>query len=338
MASSLTRGNVLKGPAIILYNSASFYTEGDIQVTTTLELQPVNVSAFGKVDDTVMDIKIEVTATPVGVWAGGGASAVDFLANAAILWPWLSSTPGTPIFPATQAGEKTLVIWTITDGAKYTYQSAAITKMPSINASTQKIICGPCTWTCIRELAASTNIIQAWTTADSLMVASSAAFTDATFATTDILRDSYTAAWGSVTGFTAIETLNGFSIDFGMDITPESCDGLGVYDYTLKGLTATCKFQPLAGPTPANLITAMKISTTGGARGMSLGGIQGADLVISGSVTPRPKFTLYKAQLTSAPMGFGMDQKRIGELTFEATRTFASSATGAIAAIGHVAA
>ncbi len=337
MASTLTRANVLRGPAIILYNSGTFYTEGDINVTTSLDLQPVNVSAFGKVDDTVMDVRIEVTATPVGVWAGAGALAVDFMANVTILWPWLSATPGTAIFPATQAAEKTLVIWTISDGVKYTFQSAAITKMPSITASTQKILCGPVTWTCIRELAASTNIIQAWTTADSMMVTSSVAFSDTTFATSDILRDSYTAVWGSVTGFVGpMETVNGFSLDFNMDISPESCDGLGIYDYTLKGVTATAKFQPLGGPTFDNLIAAMKISTTGGARGMSLGAIQSSNLVISGSVAPRPRFTLYKAQLVSAPVGFGMDQKRIGELTFQASRTFTASATGAIAEISYV--
>ena len=82
----------------------------------------------------------------------------------------------------------------------------------------------------------------------------------------------------------------------------------------------------------------MKIQATGGARGMSMAGVQAATLVISGSAAGRPKITLNSASLIGAPMAFGLDAKRIGELTFNANRTFAAGATGAIAVIGTVSA
>ena len=235
----MTRTLVLRGPAAIFYDSQVHYTEDDIKCDISIELSPVNTSMHGKVDDTALNIKLEISATPIGIWGTAGAS---FVAKSASLWPWLSATPGTAIFPATAATEKTLIIKTLVDGVVYTFKSAAITKMPSLKLSTQSILCGSVTWTCLRALAASTNVVQAWSVAESLFGTTASAFTDNSFDTADVLRDSYSVIWTGVAGMTtATETLAGVSIDFGMDTTPESCDSLGVYDYTLKAHFAPLK-------------------------------------------------------------------------------------------------
>jgi hypothetical protein len=244
------------------------------------------------------------------------------------LWPWINSLPGTAIYPATAAAETPLVIWT-TDGTKYTFLSAAVTKMPTINLSTEKIICGPVTWTCVEAVAASTNIIQAWSVAAQVEATTSVAFTDTTFAATDILEDSYTAVWGAITGFTAIETKNGFTVEPSMTIQPVTTDTYGIIDYTLQTVAVTCKFQPIGGATPDNMISAMKLQGSGSARGMSLSGINSStDLVISGSASGRPKCTIKGAQLKTGGMAFGLVTERVPELTFVATRVWALNATG----------
>ena len=322
---SMTRALILRGPAAILWKSQTFYTLDDIKVVIALETRDLTASAFGKVDEVVLNRKIEVTATPIGLWAGG---STDFANRCIALFTWINALPGTAIFPATQAAETPLVIWT-TDGTKYTFPSAAITKMPSINLSTEKVICGPVTWTCLEALAASTNIIQAWSVASMMEATTSVAFTDATFSTSDILEDSYTAVWGSIAGFTGVETKNGFTIEPSMTIQPVTTDTYGIIDYTLGSVSVTCKFQPVGSVTPDNMIAAMKIQGTGSARGMSLASIQSStDLVISGSTTGRLKVTLKGAQLKSGGMAFGLVTERVGELEFITTRNWTNNVTG----------
>lgn len=353
----MLRSSVIRGPAAVWYclpadiaTTPVYYTEDDIKVAVDLETSPINTSAFGKVSESVDNVKIDITFTPTGIYHGDNDGS-DFAVRAAILWPWLGATmtPGTAIFPATAALEKHLYIKSLTGGASaevYDFKSAAVTKMPSIKASTTNIICGPVTFSVIRCLLTGTNVIQAWSVTgtppagDTLYNVSAAAFAPETaqkFSSSHILRDHYTVIWTGKTGMTAAtETLDGFSIDFGMNTTPETCDGLGIYDYTLKDVTATCKFTPIGGPTTDQMLTAMNIQQSAtAARGMNLNA-NGAALVISGSATGRPKFTLNGAALISTPINFGIDPKRLGELTFQATRTFADDTTGALALIGLV--
>lgn len=329
--------DILSGPAVIQFGGTAaantFYTTDDIVVTQRFETEDIVTSQFGKVDRLVKDRVVEITFTPIGVWAGGSTAFTD---KVALLWPYLTGTIGAGIFPTTQAAEKVLHIWTISDGLKYTFQSCAITQMPSLTLSAEKIICGPVTVRAIEELAASTNLIQAWSVDESVFAQATVAFTDTSFATTDILIDSYTAAWGSITGFTALQTMEGFTVEFGVETTPISVDSYGVVQMLLSDVTATCKFVPVGGPTHANCMAAMKFQNTGSARGMSVNGINSnTDLIISGSAAGKPKVTIKGAQLISTPMRFGMTQTRLGELEFQASLTTAAAAK-TVAAIGTV--
>jgi len=330
---AITR-TIVGGPAIIQYGGTAqantFYTEDDITLDVRYDTVDINTSQYGRVDRAVRNVTTEVSCTPTGIWSGGTTNFTD---KVALLWPHISTTFGAKLFPATQAAEKPLVIWTL-DGTKYTFQSAAVMQMPSIQLSGERILCGPMRFVCIRELAASTNVVQAWSTADSVVVESSASFTDATFAVSDILIDTYTAAWGSVTGFTSLETIDGFTVDFNTDLSPQTVDGYGIVDYWITNVTAECRCRPI-GPTLTNAITAMKIQGSGSARGMLMSAVQASNLIISGSAAGRPKVTLYSAQLSQLPGEFGVDKTRVGDVVFEAAPQISGS-TRTIAAIGTV--
>lgn len=328
--------SVLRGPAVVQFKSQNFYTEGEITVTFGFETTPVETSVYGKVDERVLNRIVEITFTPIGIWKGGGGSFTD---TVAVLWPYLSNyTIGSTILPGTQATESTVTIWT-TAGKQYVFQSGAISKMPSLSLSSQKIMCGPVTIVCVEELAASTNAIQAWSVDDSIIdnPSTATAFSLTDFDTTDILFDTYSAVWGSVSGFTAIsDTIDGFSVDFNLGLEPQTCDNYGIYDWAISSLDVSCSFTPL-NVTPETVINAIKAQGTGAARGMSLNGIQSnSTLTISGSASGRPKVLIYGAQLKNSTWRFDRTTPNMGALEFVATRTYASGATGNLAAISTV--
>jgi hypothetical protein len=328
--------SVLRGPAVVQFKSQNFYTEGEITVTFGFETTPVETSVYGKVDERVLNRIVEISFTPVNLWGGGGGGFTD---KVAVLWPYLTNySIGSTIFSGTQAAENTVTIWT-TAGKKYIFQSGAITKMPQLSLSSQKIMCGPVTITCIEELATTTNAIQAWSVDDSIIddPSTAATFNLTDFDTTDVLFDTYSAAWGSVSGFTALtDTIDGFTIDFDISLEPQSCDNHGTYDFAIGSLDVSCSFTPL-NITPDQVWAAMKMQGTGAARGMSLNGIQSnSTLTISGSASGRPKVLVYGAQLKNSTWRFDRTTPNMGPLDFVATRTYASGATGLLAAISTV--
>jgi hypothetical protein len=336
--------DILCGPAVIQYAYTqgtapgsvpavnTIYTQDDIVVTHSLETIPVMTSQFGKVDDVVTDRLIEITCTPAALWQGGSSA---FAGRVALLFPHLASSVGAWLFPVTQAAERPLRIWTIPDGKTYEYQSAAITKMPSLRCAAEKQLCGPMTFRCIQELATSTNAIQAWSAATSVLADGTVAFADTSFGYADILQDIYTGAWGSVTGFTAIDTAEGFEFDWDVSFTPIKVDAYGTVNWMLTDAVANCRVQPV-GVSVADLIASMKLQGTGAARGQSLAAIQSASsLVVSGSAAGRVKVTLYGAQIKTAPTVYGQTALRIGQVEFAGSLQ-SSSATKTIAAIGTV--
>jgi hypothetical protein len=325
----------IAGPAIILYGSQSFYTESPITVKISLETVEKSSSQFGVYSKKVVNKICEISATPIGVWAGGGAT---FTTRMGLLMPNINSVPGTLLFPATQAAERTLVIWTINDGIKYTWQSVAVTKMPtSITLSTQKTMLGSMTWTALTKLATSTNAVQLWSVADTTEVDSSVSFTDNTFDSGDDLNDRYSAAWGSVTGFTALETVDGFVITPSMSVRPVKADNYGTYNYQLTSIGVTMKCNPI-GLDPEDALAAMKIQDTGAALpGTDIGSIQSSNVVISGSASGKPRATLYGAQLVDFQQNFDKESdQRVSDLVFDTSRIFTASATGNLLVVDTV--
>jgi hypothetical protein len=177
------RSQVLRGPAIVQYNSQTFYSQADIRVEMVQEMFPIQVSHIGKADERVDKIMHRVRFVPDGRWTA-----------LSTLFPYATATIGSSVFGT----DKTLTIWT-KDGYKRVYKAAAVTKMPNIMMSAVKTLLGEVEFTCIHAEAS------AWTDANSLYTDSLASYPgDSGYLVTDIITQTYTSAWIAAKTFTAV--------------------------------------------------------------------------------------------------------------------------------------
>lgn len=297
----IDRSTILRGPAIITYNGATFYSKGDITVELGLETFAVDTAAFGKVDERVTDRITKVRFTPDGQFEGLG-----------VLWPYGSAAIGSSIFGATDVP---LVIQTIADGKAITFNAAALTKMPDLELGATKTMLGEVEFTCL-----GTNN-EAWTATSNLVSIAANAFADTSFSVAAILTQAYTGAWGGASPWSAITTSDGWKVGFSLGLTSVTTDADGMVDMTLESLEVTASCTPL-GITEANLVAALKLQGSGATRGRSLAS-GSSDLVLTGTGAV---ITLKGAQLKTGPMQFGRGALRVGELNWIATKTFSSGA------------
>lgn len=288
----ILRSSIKRGPAIIKYDGATFWTKADIRLAIDLATLEIDSSAYGKVDERTTQRKCEVSFTPVGEWE-----------SLAVLFPYGSMNVGTSIFTS---ADKPLEIHTL-DGQKLTLKAAAITKPPDIILSATKTRFGECTFTGI----GADNT--AWTTADSLIASTAAVFADTSFDPANIKTEPVTAAWGAAP-WDSFQTRDGFVISHEMAFKEIETDSEGIVDMMLSKIAIRAKARPI-GITEADLLTALKIQGAGNARGKSL---SGSDLVITATTGT---VTVKGAALRDAGYEFGHEALRIGEVEWVATRT-----------------
>jgi hypothetical protein len=303
---AISRTSILRGPAIVTFNSQSFYSKGDITLDLGVETFDVEASAYGKVDERVIERVARVRFQPAGEWEA-----------LTTLWPYGATTVGASIFTGT---DRPLVIHTL-DGTTLTFKAAAVTRMPEITLAANATMIGEVELTCIGQ----DN--QAWTVADNLVATASAAFSDANFSIPAILTQPYTAAWGS-SPWNSFQTFDGFRIGFDLQLSPLTTDADGLVDMMFSRLAVTARCRPL-GITEAQLITALKLQGTGNARGRSLQA-NSADLVLTGVVSTGAIITLNSAQMKMGGLQAGPTTPRIGEVEFVATREFSGGSPVAI--------
>lgn len=164
----------LRGPAIIQFNGATFYSQAAIAVEIVEDVFPIQVSNFGKVDERTDKVMHRIKFIPDGRW--------DALAT---LFPYATTLIGAGIF----GDDNPLTIWT-RDGKKRVYAAAAVTKMPSITLSSVKTLLGEVEFTCIHAEDS------AWADAGSLFVDSAEAYPgDTGYDVKDIITQPYDLQW-----------------------------------------------------------------------------------------------------------------------------------------------
>lgn len=303
-----TRASLVTGPARILRDSADVYSQDDIPIDLVQDTLPIVTSAHGEVDQRSIDARIEMSFTPEGRWDA---------ATRGFLWPYGNTAPGTSIFGTSD----TPTAIHASDGALHTIIASAVTVMPSIFLSAARTMVGPVTITGLRK----NNT--AWSTADGLYsVAAGSTFVDTGWSPTLVKVQHYTAAWGAVTGFTSIQTQDGWTIDFDLQLDPVIIDDIGTVDMRFRSLGVLARCMPV-GPTPAQILTNLTMQDTGAARGRSMATAN--DLVITGADTTTV-ITLKQAALRTAGFRFGATVLREGEIGFFATRPFSTGAQAAI--------
>lgn len=296
---AMDRATIIRGPAVVQYNTVTFYTKGDIEVKFGLETFNVETDSFGNAPERLKDRLVEVTFTPVGEWE-----------SMATLFPYAATLPGTSIF-GSAAAEKALVIHTLA-GVKLTFPCAAVTKLADISASAVKTLFGQVTFTCLGK--GNT----AWSVADSIMDVAAAAFADATFNPANIKTVPFAVAWG-IAPWDAINTRDGVTVSFDLQTEKVETDTDGVIDMTFKDLGVMAKLTPV-GVTEAQVDTALGWQGVATAvRGGSLDALAN-DLVLTGAGAGAPVITVKKAAMKTAGYRFGSTALRHGELGFVAQR------------------
>lgn len=303
MTMSFTPATFIAGPAIVTFNGQTYSTKGDIAVKIARETFDVQSSRHGLIDKRVKSYATEISFQPVG--------EVEALTK---YFPYTVAEIGASIFPTV---DLPLVIQTLA-GQSYTFARAAMIKMPSLKLSATDTLFGEMTFLCI--LKSATDFV---TPASQLVIASSA-FSDATFDETKIASPGFTAAYGT-SPYAAMESLDGFSVEIGMDIIRDYVDRFGIVGARLKSLSATAKFTPV-GLTEAQWATLINLDgATVAIPGQSVAKSD-TDLVITGGTTPLAiSITLHKAGIVNMGLNFG-EKPRLGELDFVTKRTWTTGA------------
>jgi hypothetical protein len=313
----MTRSSIIRGPALITYRGATFWSQGDIDLNFNIETFSVETSALGKVDERDKDVLPQISFTPVGEWE-----------SLEVLYPYFSNqdgailTIGAEIFTAADgtAGDSPLVIHTLA-GTTYTFHAAAVTKMPDITLASTKTLLGQVQFTCVRK----DNT--AWSADNSLVTINAAAgapASDTEFDPSAIITQPYTCAWQSP--LDSFSTSTGVVVAFDTRFDPTEVDGTGTQGMTLADVGVMARCIPV-GVTEANMISALGIQGSGATRGRSRNATS-HDFTIAPVSGSSPTVVVKNAALKQAGFKFGNTTLRGGEFGFLATRSFPSGVNG----------
>lgn len=84
----INSATILGGPALVTNRGGTFYSKGNVQLTSTKATFNIESDRFGKVDERVSDEELKVSFDPVGEWEHLG-----------VLWPYANTLLGTNIAP-----------------------------------------------------------------------------------------------------------------------------------------------------------------------------------------------------------------------------------------------
>jgi hypothetical protein len=303
---------IIRGPAVIKRGTQVLYTEGNITVTPNRSTFDVNTAMFGKIDDRDDSFYHEIGFTPAGICS---AAYFDALYPAAYKNPVI----GTSVF-----GDD-LIIWTA-DGKQLTLKRSAQVTIPSLNFAADKPIFGEVKYEALGALD------EDWDTAGHFASVSSVVFSDTTFDPSLLKTLIYAAAFGEDTPWDSFETEAGITIDFDLGLSEVKSDKHGLVDKTITGLSITAKCTP-HGITEEQMLAAMNVQGTGAGRGQSIYR-NAKDLSLTAG-SGNPYFTLKNAAINTAPMNFGAEVNRSGEVEFKATHSiFTAGAQQALFELG----
>jgi hypothetical protein len=307
----IDRTTIVSGPAIVTFGGQTFCSKGDVTVKPSHAKFDVTTSRFGKGDSRYSSKTFEVSFEPDGRFTS---------ALAAVLWPYASTDIGASIYGATDSA---LVVHG-RDGKKITIHTAAITEMPVIRLGVTQTIQGSCKF--VGLLANNTDPSAA---AAYYTIASAAYPGDTGWAASDILTKGVSAAWGLAAPWDSFAAEAGWEISFELQLADQLVDGLGVVSKTFQGLSVMAKAIPV-GPAMADVLAKMSDQQP---LGSSIQG-QAEDLIISATGIYA---AVYNASIVDTDFGWGESRKRVGQTTWQATRTVTAGVADPLFYIGTAA-
>ena len=291
---SYTRNTTLKGPAILKLGTATMRSQGDINCELSAETYEIQSSEKGRIDERIAQARIRLTFTPVG--------SVD-AAMLAALFPHLGKVAGQSLIGAT---DTPLTITPLTGKGELKLVNAVVTKMPDIILSAQKTAFGEVEITGLLANGAE------WSAAAARYVyaPSVATPTPGDFDLSAIPTLGCEINWGAAP-FNKISSKEGVTVSFELQTQEETTDIDGVVDLWFSGLQTAATFEPL-GLTDEQILNRLKIQGAGARRGASLA--TGADDLILTTAAGGLKVTLPKAYLKEAPLRYGRETSRVGQI------------------------
>jgi hypothetical protein len=301
----VTRTNVKRGPAQLIYNSATIYSKGGVSIDQEASYFSPETDRFGALAGRVEDVAHRISLVPDGQWLA---------ANLTAMFPYALTDIGDSVMDGTDA----VVHWKA--GQKRTYANAYVSRMPTIKLSAKETLFnGALELTCRRAGGAGLEATGAiFTDADATYPG------DAAFDPANIKTQCQTVSWSQVSA--DIPTEDGVEIEIIPEFEEFAEDCGGVYDVILTGLTARATFTPL-GWDPSDL------AENGAGYEIPRGGLSDlvSDLVVSSSGI---YVALYNAEVVRVGEAAGNGTKRHGPITLEARRTFTSGVSDPLFFIG----
>lgn len=307
---SINRTSIITGPALVTFGGQTFWSKGDITLKPNNKNFKVATSAFGDVDERTEDKSMEISFEPDGRFTDG---------LAAVLWPYAAMPIGTSVF----GGSDSPLVIHSRAGTKVTVHNAALTKTPDLRLGVSKTIQGSLTFTGLLKNSTDPTDAAAYYT-----VTTESYPGDTGFDIGDIKTLAYDSAWGGSAPWSSFLTQEGWEVSFDLSLAPQMVDGLGTVDMSLQSLGVTARAIPV-GPTEAQILTSM-----GNTRALGASVASANDLIVSATGL---YFSLSKAGLRSAELGYGAERKRAGQLEWFATRTVTAGVADPLFYIGTAA-
>lgn len=296
------------GPGRVKMGSLAVHSADntDIVARRIDEAVPVVSSYHGTVKQLARDLYAEIDLTPFGDWA-----ALPLLYPAYI---GVTTTGGTGAVvcgkdPHT-VSEVPVTIYTI-DGRSYTFNRAAVTGHPDIHLGVDKPLFGPMKFTCLGSLAKARSEADFLMPTSNPIVESSATDNSPALDQANFIRTNWIGAWGAVTGFTAIEAEDEWTIMFNATYSSVKCQGL-TRKMILTNIAIGARVRPV-GPTHTELIGQLDEMAVGA----SYPAGTTKDLVLTGG---SKTITLKNCGVAGAGFEFGSSRLGTGELMFVASQ------------------
>jgi len=287
---SVTRSQLTGGPAYAAFNSKNIQFAGDSSVDVPMVWEDIDTALYGKIDKIARDLVVKAKGRP------------RFYDTAALstLFPYLAMTSGT----FCPGSSDVACVWNSNNGDSITITSAIVGKMPELELGVSGPVLGEMEiWGVIGNSAdpSSSTAYFSKSTGNSFA-------NPAVPGTAVVGNQEFTAAWGSIVGFTNFQAQEKWTISHELELQPVQIQGR-TRAFRFVSYRAMAKCRPL-GPTMAQVDAALYAQGGGAAGGYRLS-TNGANLVISGSNSMT--ITVGNAGMVTEGFVFGGKPLRQGE-------------------------
>ncbi|MGA2176245.1 MAG: hypothetical protein ABSH38_14815 [Verrucomicrobiota bacterium] len=306
----VTRSTLTGGPAYAAFNSKNIQFAEDSSVATALVTDVISTALYGEADEIEKDLIVKASGRPL----------FYDTAQIATLFPYLAAAIGT-----TYPGSSDVpCAWNSNNGDVVTLSSALIGKMPDLELGVDGPVLGRMEiWGVIANTEDPSHANAYYTLATGQSYAN-----PAVPGTAVLGRQEFTAAWGSVAGFSSFQAQEKWTLSHELKLEAITIQGR-TRAFKLVSYRAMAKCKPL-GPTMAQIDAALYAQGTGAAGGYRLS-TNSANLVITGS--SNMTVTIGNAALKTAGYVFGGKPLRLGELGWVSTLPIAAGGAPATPAL-----